>query len=86
MLFGDGDGGIYGANERGLAHVGEGGSLWELLIDGSLNTMGMRSIYLQEFFSGEKRRITMASLWRKGEQAFRYSITPMIRMQWQRLR
>ncbi len=55
VLFGDGDGGIYGANERGLAHVGEGGSLWELLIDGSLNTMGMRSIYLQEFFQGEEK-------------------------------
>lgn len=53
VMFGDGNGGIYVANENGLAHLGAGGSLWELLIDGSLNTMGMRSCYLQEFLQGD---------------------------------
>ncbi len=54
ILFGDGDGGVFAASEDGLAHVNEGGSLWELLIDGSLNTMGMRNMYLQTFLKGEK--------------------------------
>lgn len=53
VIFGDRDGGIYAANERGLAHVGQGGGLWELLIDGAMNTMGMRSMYLEEFLAGE---------------------------------
>lgn len=54
VLLGDGNGGIYVANEKGLAHVNQGGSLWELLIDGSLNTMGMKSMYLEAFLIGDQ--------------------------------
>lgn len=54
VLFGDKSGGIYAATERGLAHVNPKGSLWELLIDGSLNTMGMRSMYLEAFLAGDE--------------------------------
>lgn len=53
VLFSDGAEGIYVVNERGLAHVSAGGSLWELVIDGNINTMGMRSMYLKEFLAGD---------------------------------
>lgn len=52
-LFGDGSGGVYAAGETGLAHLNRGGTLWEILIDGSLNHLGMRSLYLQFFFAGK---------------------------------
>ncbi len=51
-LFGDGNGGVYAAGETGLAHLHKGGTLWEILIDGSLNHMGMRSLNLSGFFAG----------------------------------
>ena len=51
-LFGDGNGGVYAAGETGLAHLYKGGTLWEILIDGSLNHMGMRSLNLCGFFAG----------------------------------
>lgn len=55
VLFGDGNGGIYVANKKGLAHGNKGGSLWELLIDGSLNTMGMESMGMADFFMGTEK-------------------------------
>lgn len=54
-LFGDGQGGIYMATEVGLSHISKGGSMWEVLIDGSLNHMGMRSIYMTGFLEGESQ-------------------------------
>ena len=53
-LVGDGAGGIYLAGEAGLAHINRGGSLWEILIDGSLTHLGMRSLYLQGFLPGDQ--------------------------------
>lgn len=52
-LFGDGAGGIYMATETGLSHINKGGSMWEVLIDGSLNHMGMRSMYMTGFLEGD---------------------------------
>ena len=54
ILFGDGNGGIYAANETGLSHINKGGTLWEILMDGSLNHMGMRSLFLQQFLQGDQ--------------------------------
>ncbi len=53
VLFGDGSGGVYLASMAGLSHVSAGGSLWELLIDGKLNSMGVRNLYLNAFVQGE---------------------------------
>lgn len=53
QLFGDGAGGIYLVSEAGLSHVSRGGTLWEVLMDGSLNHLGMRSLYLRRFLAGE---------------------------------
>lgn len=53
ILFPDENGGIYVANEAGLAHVNKGGTVWENLIDGSLNLMGMRSLTMQAFMAGD---------------------------------
>lgn len=52
VLFSDGNEGIYVANEIGLAHVNKGGTVWETLIDGSLNSMGMRSLLIKTFLAG----------------------------------
>lgn len=52
VMFSDGTGGIYVANETGLAHVNKGGTVWENLIDGSLNSMGMRSMNMRAFMAG----------------------------------
>lgn len=53
LLFGDGEGGIYMASEVGLSHLNKGGTMWEVLIDGSLNRMSMRSLYPVGFMAGE---------------------------------
>ena len=54
-LFGDGAGGIYMATEIGLSHINKGGTLWETLIDGSLNHMGMRSLQMISFLEGDNQ-------------------------------
>lgn len=53
VMFADENGGIYVANEKGLAHVNQGGTVWENLIDGSLNSMGMRSLTMKAFMEGD---------------------------------
>lgn len=53
FLFGDERGGIYLADENGLAHINAGGSLWELILDGGFSTLGMQSVYLREFLEGD---------------------------------
>lgn len=53
VMFPDKNGGIYVANEKGLVHVNQGGTVWENLIDGSLNSMGMRSLTMREFMEGD---------------------------------
>lgn len=53
-LFGDGKGGVYMANRKGLFHVGRGGSLWEQMIDGKLNSMGRESRHLSVFLAGDE--------------------------------
>ncbi len=54
ILFGDGEGGIYLATEVGLSHVNRGGTMWEVLIDGNLNRMGMRSLSMRGFLEGDE--------------------------------
>ena len=52
-LLGDGSGGIYAVNETGVSHSNKGGTLWEILIDGTLNHLGMRSLALRGFLEGD---------------------------------
>lgn len=79
-LSGDGAGGIYCANETGLSHINRGGSLWEVIIDGSLNHMGMRSLYMQRFLSGEGDDYygVFASEGGRGIQLFHYEYDPKL--------
>ena len=51
-LFGDGEGGVYLASEKGLFHVNKGGTLWEQVMDGRLNSLGRQSRYLSAFCAG----------------------------------
>ena len=51
-VFTDEEGGIYVADATGLYHIGRNGTLWEQLIDGSLNSMGRQDMYLMKFFRG----------------------------------
>lgn len=50
-VFTDGDE-IYIANQAGLYRIVKNGTLWEQLIDGSLNSMGRQDIYMMGFFKG----------------------------------
>ena len=83
-LFGDGNGGVYAAGETGLAHLHKGGTLWEILIDGSLNHMGMRSLNLSGFFAGNDQNYENAqdyygvftSTGEKGISVFHYVYDP----------
>ncbi len=52
-LFGDGEGGVYLASEKGLFHVNKGGTLWEQVMDGRLNSMGRQSRYLSAICAGD---------------------------------
>lgn len=53
VLFSDGEGGIYSADENGLAHIHAGGSLWEQILDGGFCSLGMQNVYLKEFLIGD---------------------------------
>ncbi len=77
-LFGDGNGGIYVANETGLSHGNRGGTLWEVLIDGSLTRLGMRSLNLQKFLEGDDQDFygVFTGEWEKGIQMFHYEYDP----------
>lgn len=55
ILFSDQKGGIFLANERGLYHRNAGGTVWENIIDGSLNSMGMRSLAMPAFLEGDNQ-------------------------------
>ncbi len=55
VLFGDGNGGIYVADRAGLSHVSRGGTLWEMVIDGSLCSMGMENLYFHHFVPGKEQ-------------------------------
>lgn len=46
------DGSIYTAGQSGLFHTGKDGTVWELIIDGTLNSMGRQDIYMNGFFAG----------------------------------
>lgn len=77
-LFGDGSGGIYVANETGVSHANGGGTLWEVLIDGSLTRLGMRSLYLERFMEGDDQDFysVFTGEWGRGIQMFRYQYDP----------
>ena len=48
----DGSGGIYIANPQGIHHMNQGGSLWETVADGNLNSLSMPSANLNKLFVG----------------------------------
>ena len=77
-LFSDSGGGIYAVNETGLSHIAEGGTLWEVLIDGSLNHLSMRSIHLCEFLNGDQEDFYGAFTGEAGGSIylFRYEYDP----------
>ena len=41
------------ADKRGIHRLNEGGTLWETVVDGELNTMNMPDTYIQAFFAKE---------------------------------
>ena len=50
----DGSGGIYIANPRGIHHMNQGGSLWETVADGTLNSLSLPSANLRKLFAGNQ--------------------------------
>lgn len=53
LLFEDGEGGFYAAGPSGLYHTGKDGTIWEQLIDGSLNSMSRQDLTARRFFAGK---------------------------------
>lgn len=50
----DGGGGIYIANPQGIHHMNQGGSLWETVADGTLNSLSLPSANLRKLFVGNQ--------------------------------
>lgn len=48
----DGKGGFYAANSRGIHHMVQGGSIWETVVDGSLNSLSQPSVSIFKLFAG----------------------------------
>lgn len=78
ILFNSRNNGIYAANEAGLFHINRGGTVWENLIDGSLNSMGMRSIYMASFMEGDNKDYygLYSDDLKTGMQLFHYTYDP----------
>lgn len=74
-LFSDRKGGIFLANEAGLYHRNKGGTVWEKIIDGSLNSMGMRSLIMAAFMEGDNQDYygLFTGDMKNGIQLYRYS-------------
>lgn len=51
-IFTDQSGGIYIASEAGLSHRSKNGTIWETVIDGSLTSLAVKSLYLNSFTEG----------------------------------
>lgn len=50
----DGSGGIYIANPNGIHHMSQGGTIWETVADGNLNSLSLPSAYIKKLFLGGK--------------------------------
>lgn len=51
-VFTDDEGCVYVASQTGLYRTGRDGTVWEQLIDGSLNSMGRQDMFMRSFFKG----------------------------------
>ncbi|WP_125143253.1 ABC transporter substrate-binding protein [Clostridium transplantifaecale] len=52
-VFTDDEGFVYVASQTGLYRTGRDGTVWEQLIDGSLNSMGRQDMFMRSFFKGQ---------------------------------
>ncbi|RJW39189.1 hypothetical protein DXC92_17840 [Clostridiales bacterium TF09-2AC] len=50
----DGKGGFYTADPEGIHHMNQGGSLWETVADGTLNSLSLPSAYIRKLFVGNE--------------------------------
>ncbi|WP_242984439.1 hypothetical protein [Clostridium sp. chh4-2] len=50
----DRKGGFFVANADGIHHMAQGGSIWETIVDGKLNSLSMPSVYLNKLFVGNE--------------------------------
>lgn len=48
----DREGGFFMANPKGIHHIGQGGSIWETVVDGELNSLSQPSAYIIKLFVG----------------------------------
>ena len=47
------DGSLFACDSAGIHHIANGGTIWETVVDGSLNSLGMPSLYVSRFFVGQ---------------------------------
>lgn len=48
----DGEGGVFIVNAKGIHHMNKGGSIWETVVDGELNSLSLPSAYAKKLFVG----------------------------------
>ncbi len=48
----DKEGGFFAANPKGIHHIGQGGSIWETVVDGGLNSLSQPSAAIVRLFAG----------------------------------
>lgn len=76
MLKMDKDGGLYAADSAGIHHIAKGGSIWETIVDGTLNSLGMPSMYLHGFFIGNDNTFYALMNSSDSKKLLRYAYDP----------
>lgn len=72
----DKDGGLYAADSAGIHHIAKGGSIWETIVDGTLNSLGMPSMYLHGFYIGNDNTFYALMNSSDSKKLFRYTYDP----------
>ena len=74
----DGSGGIYIANPRGIHHMNQGGSLWETVADGTLNSLSLPSANLRKLFVGNQNDFYVWMTQDEKEELKHYTYDPQM--------
>lgn len=74
----DGSGGIYIANPQGIHHMNHGGSLWETIADGTLNSLSLPSANLRKLFVGNQNDFYIWMTQDEKEELKHYTYDPQM--------
>lgn len=75
-IVGDQEGNIYAANKSGLSRVTKGGSTWENIIESSMSSFGMPSLYIRDISVKDEQFTVMFDDVGQGAKIVRYTYNP----------